>query len=271
MNLEQLVQELGVESTEVETTAVASTETEVEVVADSEPAEVQQARAAGWRPKEEYTGDPDKWVDAGEFVRRGQLFEKISTQSRELKELRKVVEGLTEHNRKLAEQEKHKEISNLKHAKKLAMEEGDTAAVIEIDELLLDRKAELKEAQKQSTAETAQQIHPAYWEFAQANPWYTKDRAMTAFADSLGAELHAQGYSDVEVYQAVAKEVRKEFPHKFNRKPASASAVETPTSTNKQAGNKFQPTAEERGMAAMFERQGIMTAAEYYEQLKKAR
>src|SRR5690606_19433587 len=31
----------------------------------------QQAREMGWRPADEFKGDPDKWVDAEEFVERG--------------------------------------------------------------------------------------------------------------------------------------------------------------------------------------------------------
>ena len=30
--------------------------------------EEKRARAMGWRPKEEFKGDPDKWVDAAQFA-----------------------------------------------------------------------------------------------------------------------------------------------------------------------------------------------------------
>ena len=35
------------------------------------------ARKEGWRPKEEFEGDPEKWRPAKEFVERGELFGKI--------------------------------------------------------------------------------------------------------------------------------------------------------------------------------------------------
>lgn len=252
----------------VEATDIDKVETAPEVVEESD--DVVQAKAAGWRPKEEYEGDPNSWVDAGEFVRRGQLFDKISTQSRELKELRKVVEGLTEHNRKLAETKKQEEINAIKKAKQMAIEDGDHAAIVELDEMLFDRKQELKEAQQQTNAEAASQVHPAYWEFAQANPWYTKDKAMTAFADERGRELFESGYSMPEIYKKLSNEVRTEFAHKFKPKSAPVT-VETPRSVNKSTAPKFQPSPQEKAMAAMFARQGIMTADEYYEQLKAQR
>ena len=64
---------------------------EVEEVEEEEPLEAVEpsdeetvARAAGWRPKEEFDGDPNQWVDAGEFNRRAPLFEKINNQNKEL-------------------------------------------------------------------------------------------------------------------------------------------------------------------------------------------
>ena len=33
-----------------------------------------EAREQGWKPKEGYEGDPEKWRPAKEFVERGELF-----------------------------------------------------------------------------------------------------------------------------------------------------------------------------------------------------
>src|SRR3990172_4739307 len=55
------------------------------------------ARAQGWKPKEEFTGDPALWVDAKEFVGRAPLFDKIKTQSKDLKEIRKTVDAMAKH------------------------------------------------------------------------------------------------------------------------------------------------------------------------------
>ena len=36
-----------------------------------------EARNQGWKPKDEYEGDPTKWRPAKDFVERGELFGKI--------------------------------------------------------------------------------------------------------------------------------------------------------------------------------------------------
>ena len=57
----------------------------------------QKAMEMGWRPKTEFEGEEDDFIDAKEFVRRKPLFDKIETQSRELKNVRKAIEALKEH------------------------------------------------------------------------------------------------------------------------------------------------------------------------------
>ena len=42
----------------------------------SDPYEL-EAREQGWKPQDEYEGDPNKWRPAKEFVERGELFGKI--------------------------------------------------------------------------------------------------------------------------------------------------------------------------------------------------
>ena len=73
----------------------------------------QQAREQGWRPKEEYEGDPEKWRPAKEFVERGELFGKIDTLGKELKETKKALKMLQEHNEKIKESEFKRAVEEL--------------------------------------------------------------------------------------------------------------------------------------------------------------
>jgi len=61
----------------------------------------EKAMAEGWRPKEEYQGDPEKWVDAAEFLRRGELFSKIELQSKEIKQLKQTMTEFAKHHEKV--------------------------------------------------------------------------------------------------------------------------------------------------------------------------
>lgn len=78
-----------------------------EVVIEETPAEVvieksveDQAREKNWRPKEEWTGDPEDWVDATEFVARGPFIKQIIKQKRTLKQqeetLKEVLKTLSQ-------------------------------------------------------------------------------------------------------------------------------------------------------------------------------
>lgn len=230
-----------------------------------------KARASGWKPKEEFTGDVSKWVDAGEFLRRGELFDRLHTQTKEMKQLREVVNKLVEHNKKLDTRTAEETISQLKAAKQLALDEGNTRAVVELDDRLLEARENLREVKATTKQEVANDIPPEYYAFADANPWYMKDRAMTAFADQVGRELLEQGYHPSAIYEKVAKEVRSEFAHKFTSKPAVQAVEASRASVNSPRSIKFTPTAEERQVAKMFAQNGVMSEKQYFEQLAKSK
>ena len=46
---------------------------------------IEKASAAGWRPLEEYDGDPEQWVDAKEFVKRAPLYEQMRKIKKEIR------------------------------------------------------------------------------------------------------------------------------------------------------------------------------------------
>ena len=54
----------------------------------------EQARAMGWRPKKEFEGKPDDWVEAEVFLSRTELFKRIQKLNQENRWLRKQVENL---------------------------------------------------------------------------------------------------------------------------------------------------------------------------------
>src|ERR1700744_3154427 len=94
----------------------------------------QEALSQGWVPKEEFDGDAERWVDAGEFLRRGELFRKIESQSKELKDVRKALAELAKHNSKIREVEYARAIEGLKAQKKEALSKGDADRVVDIDD-----------------------------------------------------------------------------------------------------------------------------------------
>ena len=93
-----------------------------------------QAMESGWVPKDKYSGDEHKWVDAGEFLRRGELFSKIEDQSKQLKDVRRALDEMKKLHSQVREVEYKRALDALRQQKKDALIDGDAEAVIAADE-----------------------------------------------------------------------------------------------------------------------------------------
>lgn len=231
----------------------------------------ERARQMGWRPLEEFDGDKERWVDAKEFILRGELYDRIHQQDRRMRDMQKALQELAEHNKKVEEAGYRRAVQELQAAKRMAIENNDARAIIELDEKLDEVKDQLRESKQTSRQEHVQDIPPEYWDFARDNPWYTKDSAMTVFADAVGQQIGTLNLPPREFFNRVQDAVRKEFAHKFQRPAVKAGAVESGTQSTKAPGKKaYTPTAEEREVAKAFVRAGAFkNADEYYAQLNK--
>lgn len=190
----------------------------------------QRALELGWRPKEEWDGPEEEFIDAKEFVRRQPLFEKIEAQSKALKKLTQGQEALTAHLAKVREVEYQRALKTLQEARKQAIIDGEGEQVVALEERIEAVKAE----QTQAVAEikqTVQELPEEAQQWLNANKWYETDRAMKAVADSISQEYRqkvmAGDMTPAQVLEIMTREVKKEFPHKF-RNPAQnrAPAVE---------------------------------------------
>lgn len=235
------------------------------------------AREQGWKPKEEFEGDEGKWRPAKEFVERGELFGKIDTLGKELKETKKALKMLQEHHSKVKETEFNRAVTELKSLQKKHLEEGNSDEYLKTTELLTDLKAEQKarEVLNQQQAEQAKnQIDPRFTAWQEKNSWYAKDAEMRQFADTLGLG-YAQANPGMEpdvVLEYVSQQVKKTFKDKFenpNRtKPSAVEGGSTATGSKKET---IELTDDERRVMNTFVRQGIMTKDEYIAQVKAMR
>lgn len=231
----------------------------------------QEALSAGWVPKEEFHGEEHKWVDAAEFLRRGELFKKIELQSRELKDVKRALVEMKKLHADVREVEYKRALETLRNQKREALENNDAEAVIAADE----RIDLIKEQQRQLQAEPVEvnsgEEHPEFVDWKSKNQWYTNSTPMKAFADALGAELAREGLTPSQVLKRVEEEVKKEFPNKFrNPNQDRRSGVEAPTGRSN-AASGFQLSADERKVMQTFVRTGVMTEAEYIKELKRVK
>ena len=190
------------------------------------------ARDMGWKPKDEWHGEPDGFRDAEEFVKRGEEIVGYMRRDRDVQRakaeraetdrdvrIRRLEAANTASLERQATQHKA-DIKAISAGQRKATEEGDLA---EFDALEAKRDA--------LTPPEAPQEQPAHSpddsavkEWAKDNPWFYTDPDMRALATSTAGRL-AQGGADVHAQIAEAeKEVRRRFPEKFE---APKAIVET--------------------------------------------
>ena len=233
----------------------------------------QQALAQGWRPKEEFNGDPESFIDAAEFVRRGELFSKIEHQSKELKQVRQALEALKDHHSKVKETEYKRALASLDSARKQALADGEHDRFFALEEKIEEVKAEKAEFDaelKSVPTQDAPQPPQEFVNWVNQNKWYETDKAMRAYADRLGAEL-ATSYPPNTVLQMVEKEVKKEFSHKFTNPKSSRPMAVEPAGRGGTKSDSFSLSSEERDIMRKFVRSGVMTEQEYIAEIKKVR
>lgn len=229
----------------------------------------QRAVEEGWVPQDEWAGDPEEWRPAKEFIDRGELFKKIEDQNRTIKQFKATLDAMGKHHAQVREVEYKRALETLKVQKKEALTEGDADAVIDIDEkiaLVREEQRDLKET-PQVVADAPS--NPVLDRWQDKNSWYGSDRAMTAFADTLGRELHAKGFSLTDALSEIDKQLRTEFSHKF-RNPNKDKPGMVEGSSNRGGKNTetFELSDEERQVMHKLVKSGILTKEKYIEDLK---
>lgn len=229
----------------------------------------QKALDQGWKPKEQFDGNEDEFIDAAEFVRRGELFEKIERQSREVRQLRDTLEAFKQHHSKVQENAYHRALKQVEAARRKAFEEQDSDRFFALEQHIDQIKEEMAAVQEEAAPVQEQVDLTPLNNWMEKNPWYESNRAMTAFANQLGAELKSKGVDLVDALKQIDAEMRKEFPEKFAvKRPPSP---EGSTRSGSGSGPKgYQPSELERSVAKKFVKQGLYKSeAEYYKELQR--
>lgn len=243
------------------------------------PSEVEQkAIDMGWKGKDSFEGDESEFIDAAEFVRRKPLFDKIESQSRQMKDIKKALDALKIHHDKVKDTEYKRALDALKIQKKQALVDGDADQLLQVEDAIDEiRSAQQKEQQEQKTTP---EIHPDFVKWVNGNHWYTTDTEMRDTADALGI-AYRNSHPDAdpnEILRVVEQKIKKTYPEKFiNPKRSNPSTVEggsnnTPTRKTKES---FTLSDEERQIMRSFERQGLFdakyTKEMYLEEVKSTR
>lgn len=218
-----------------------------------------EARREGWAPKEEWHGDPEKWIDAETYVKRGESIlpivnAKLRKERERTEELAKTVAELKEgnaaflqfHEQTLEKAKKEREtlIAELEAERKKAITEGDGEAFDRADK-------QLQEARR--TPVDQPKVNPEIAAWKAENEWYEKDAALTAIADALSNVLARENptLKGKAFLDKLTERVKQEVPHKFQNQRREQQITEDNTRKTAKKGRGFDDLPADAQAACM--------------------
>lgn len=180
-----------------------------------------EARAHGWTPKEDFKGDPSRWVDAETFVTRAdEVMPLLKKQNKALKddiaELKRMVNRLTK-----AEQAAYNNAMSDIEARRLeAVRTGDEEAFT-----ALDKQANTLRKEAEADVADGEDPQEAYESFRETNGWYDRANLASATDIEIEARVYADRLADRYVKQGLQKEVS---PSEFFARIASETEAKFP-------------------------------------------
>lgn len=247
---------------EVEETTVEYTDDEV------------NAMKHGWKPKEEYDGPPDNWRSAREFNERGELYERINSQSKQIDTLKRSVDQMAVHERKRYDTLLDQEIQRLNNEKVEAYRNEEFERIPDIDNKINEKRQEQQQAQQvDTTNQMPQEDISAYQAWTANNSsWYGPDIELTVEADNYFDQFTRSfpGRSLKEGLEFVDKKMRSKVT-----KPNKDIVLDTETTDRASSsgrGKSKKPTVanlspEQKEIMNGYVRSKIMTEQEYIDEL----
>jgi hypothetical protein len=231
----------------------------------------QEAQTDGWRPQEEWQGDPEKWVDAKTFVERGEkisgiLKSKLDRVEQRLAKAEQANQKFGEYHKKTIEKERQAaeaRVHQLESMLAKAIDEGDGQTFTKLNREINDLKTNIPDAPNMEP-----QMDALTEEWLANNRWYVEDQQLGIFADGAADRVRAQGFSGKAYYDELTRLTKEAFPEKFgnpNRQKENAVDSGEPASTGKTRTYKNLPK-EAKEMCDEFVAQGFMTKEDYVAQ-----
>lgn len=215
-----------------------------------------EATRKGWVPKEEFTGDPKRWVDAATFLDRGQKFNaNLQREVQALKAKLEAFEGTKQqfikfHEETLAAKQRDLDAAitalRVQKSEATASHEHEQAVALEDRiELLKDqRKVLTDEANAIKQPKTTEPVDKSEAALARSkqnaavqewvedgNDWFAKDKVLRDHAVEVTEEMLKDGETarGRALLDLVAARVKADFPRRFASKATvpEGSAVES--------------------------------------------
>jgi len=228
------------------------------------------ARKEGWVPKEEFRGDPNKWVDADTWVKRGEIMRPLKDEIAKLRreherERAQMISAMNDIQR-IAREDAEKKIQEIRGKQKAAFEAGDwntfEAADAARRELENGTRNTAPAPDHQALAYEAQK---AAEEFKAANTWFERDPVRTEAAQNFVALAITKAQSEGRVlmpedFRGLLNEAGRRYaPQATPKTPVAPSTGNRPAP---QQGKRFSDlSAEDKQTFDALYRRGIFKRA----------
>lgn len=213
----------------------------------------------GWRPQDEWRGDPNAWKPAADFVRS--TVDVNSKLKNSIKNLEQQVSTIARTSASMTERAVAQERQRLLNERQQAFDEGDSDKFNKVD----------KELSKLQSQPLEQQITPPETQqFLERNPWMNTDAEAAAWAQHRAGELANQGIGPARQLAIVEQEAKNLFPEHFEQqqeapKPRQGVPLNKPGNRGgKPAPKGFASLPKDAQQAALdYEKRGVCTKEEY--------
>jgi hypothetical protein len=186
------------------------------------------AAQMGWRPKEEWQGDPEAWKPAEKFILDGKDIQ--HTTAKELRSLREQMERMSGVTSQIIEDKVAERDAYWKSQFNQAVEDGDTEKA----------NALLEQRPKPQSTDTGPD--PQVVEWVGKHPWYNTDPLAQARAREISDRL--KHLPVPEQLKQVERAIRKEFPEHF-------PTAKQPPATQTGATRNANPSNRAKGFAQL--------------------
>lgn len=248
------------------------------------PAET-EARLFGWKPLEEFHGDPARWRDADAFLEKGRqingflrkdfdkLRQELHVRDSQIADLQRSIAQFAEYHQETEARALERARKELKAERKEALRAQDGERVVEIEERLesLDEAAvKMRAAPPVVATKLPAGPDPVFKKWIDENSWYTENRVLRALTHDYAEELKQTNPQllGVEFLEQVKRRVQADHPEFFQNparsRPSAVGTGSAESSPRSTRGKSYADLpVEARITCDKFVKQGFVTRESY--------
>ena len=187
-------------------------EQEGQAVEQAEPEAIQanpvedKAREGGWKPKEDWQGEPDEWRSAEVFNERGEWIDKHKAQQKRMDDLETTFTSRLDNQRKFMDQQAEAQRNELIRKRDDAIDEADREKANKFQ----DDIDSLKKTEDPVTNGNDNQAVMDSWNAS--NPWILGSDPKAAYGKQQFSTYQQQGMTAAQAISKMEADVTQAFP-----------------------------------------------------------